>query len=300
MVVNNIIWGERYLMWTGNVEIVCPESGYHAHIELKEVSHRNLVWGKITKRNSNNNYSPEKSTFTSTTTSSTTTTTTTTTTISTETSDFPEFGYEISGVAGGKVYIYPSQSPDATFDISGDEDGSADKKLLFNMEDYTDNHIEYLPEEVQTELNSLKLWQPVKRAIIINDMNLADGEKKKVEQDQRRREAQRRATNTSKKGTYFTFNSTDPSKSETSFSEDPDEDGDVVNLDQGGHWAFLNNIVIDANYLKKIEEEVAKVREARSTETPPEPSPSDTDFDINTIPDGDDPQDSNNGDCTIS
>jgi len=77
------------------------------------------------------------------------------------TDNFPEFGYEISGVAGGKVYIYPSQFPDATFYVGDDEnseydDSGNEKKLFFNMKDYTDNHIDYLPEEVHTEFNSLK------------------------------------------------------------------------------------------------------------------------------------------------
>jgi len=139
---------------------------------------------------------------------------------------------------------------------------SADKKLFFDLAEYKDNTIEYLPEEVWTDLNSLKLWQPVKNAVVINDMVIADEEKKKIEQAQRKREAQRKAANATKKGTYFTFV---PNEMYNDGNSADDYDADVTSkdLDQKGHWDFNNNIAINDSYLQDIAIQVEKVRAER-------------------------------------
>jgi len=91
-------------------------------------------------------------------------------------------------------------------------------------------------------------------------MPAADEEKKKIEAAQRVREHHRRANDLTKSGTYFTFVPTSSEATDKKLSDDPDHDGDVVDLDQGGHWAFKDNIKIDADYIKDLKEQVEKIR----------------------------------------
>jgi len=36
MMIRNVVWGTKYIMWMGNIIIECPETGYKAEIELSE------------------------------------------------------------------------------------------------------------------------------------------------------------------------------------------------------------------------------------------------------------------------
>jgi len=274
MMVNNVIWGVKYLMWTGTIEIDCPETGYHAHLELKEVGQRNVVSGIITQR------TPRHHTAAATTPpvdSSSTTTTTSTSTPSSETSTDPNTPpkklFVISGLAGDKVYISDykpetttSEEGSETDEYKSEEKSQEDKPktLLLDLAQYADSTISYIPEEAQTGMNALRLWKSVKKAIVDNNMFLADEEKKKIEADQRKRESVRRANNLTKQGTYFSFIPNEHHNDSNNL--DPDDlDGDVVDLDQKGHWEFKDNITINRNFIQNIQDEVAKKR----AEAPP-------------------------------
>jgi len=68
-------------------------------------------------------------------------------------------------------------------------------------------------------------------------------------------------------------------------SDNPDDDGDVVDLDQGGHWRFKNNLNIDGKFVRDLMEQAAKIRKeladnplpptpASTTDQQPNPAPS--------------------------
>jgi len=250
MMVNNVIWGEKYLMWTGVVEIVCPESGYSATLSLQEIDHRNIVSGSISKKKP----AQASSASTSETSSSTTSSSTSETSSSTQER---KAVFKLAGWAGEKVYYAPVGEGESEDDVNVED--HSEKKLLFDLNDSSDNIIQYLPEEVQTEFNSLKLWQPVKQAIVINNMYSADEEKKKIEKAQREREAHRRANDLTKTAAFFTF--VTQSAVDKKMSDNPDEDGDVVSLEQGGYWRFSNTTIsIDDAYIEKIKEQAELVR----------------------------------------
>jgi len=64
-------------------------------------------------------------------------------------------------------------------------------------------YIEYLPKQLRPEFDSLRLWVPVANAIIKNDMITADQEKKKIEEAQRVRLAEKNGSENQEEGTYF-------------------------------------------------------------------------------------------------
>lgn len=50
MTVQNVVWGTKYVMWSGDITLSCPETGYSATLTLSEVDPtHNRVEGKITK-----------------------------------------------------------------------------------------------------------------------------------------------------------------------------------------------------------------------------------------------------------
>jgi len=176
--------------------------------------------------------------------------------------------FTVHGIAGEKTFITPYRnsydgSSDGDGNGSGDGGNGVSNRLIFDVNKYTDNQICYLPEEVLSDYNSLKLWKPVKDAIIINNMPLADEEKKKIEAAQRLREATRRVNKTTTKGAYFSFIPAPDAESSLPEHIDPDLDSDVVDLDQRGHWEFKNDTVINANYVIDAEEKAAKIREEK-------------------------------------
>jgi len=49
MVVNNVVWGTKYVIWNGNITIECPDTGYVAVIFFSEISKNNRIEGHISK-----------------------------------------------------------------------------------------------------------------------------------------------------------------------------------------------------------------------------------------------------------
>eukprot|EP01130_Rhizamoeba_saxonica_P005751 TRINITY_DN2281_c0_g1_i1.p1 TRINITY_DN2281_c0_g1~~TRINITY_DN2281_c0_g1_i1.p1 ORF type:complete len:376 (-),score=104.95 TRINITY_DN2281_c0_g1_i1:109-1236(-) len=47
MVIRNVVWGKKYIMWEGKVSIRCPESGYSVNIAVKEKKKKNVIKGEI-------------------------------------------------------------------------------------------------------------------------------------------------------------------------------------------------------------------------------------------------------------
>lgn len=47
MIVHNVVKGKRYISWSGDVTITCPESGYTATLSPKDKSRVNVISGFI-------------------------------------------------------------------------------------------------------------------------------------------------------------------------------------------------------------------------------------------------------------
>jgi len=52
MVIRNVVWGKKYIMWIGKLSIECPETGYFAEIELSEKNKVNVFSGFVKHRDS--------------------------------------------------------------------------------------------------------------------------------------------------------------------------------------------------------------------------------------------------------
>jgi len=217
MMVNNVIWGEKYLMWEGAVTITCVETGFSSRIVLKEEDHRNVISGQIFDKDN--------------------------TVI-----------YEISGVAGKQAFI---------------EKPGGEKTELIDVSSCVENKIYYLPTAAQKPFSTLNVWVPVKDAIIKNDMPVADEEKKKIEADQRVRQAAKKAAGEMEKGNYFDFVqsstptlTTDTTTTTTTTTtdesqhneENPEEHHAPAAHDIGGVWLFKDNFSIDDDFVQKMKE----------------------------------------------
>jgi hypothetical protein len=55
MVINNVVWGTKYIMWNGSLTIECPDSGYMAVITCSEQNKDNHIEGHISKINTPDN-----------------------------------------------------------------------------------------------------------------------------------------------------------------------------------------------------------------------------------------------------
>jgi len=207
MMVNNVIWGDKYLMWHGSVQISCSKNNYVANIRFSDVEHRNVIEGEIL--------------------------------------DGENVLYTLSGYAGQKTFIK---------DVSKNE---PEEKLFVDVSTYKENTISYLPEEVQNPFNSLKLWMPVKEAIIKNDMAVADEEKKKIEADQRIRQRTRLATSAWKDAQYFLFQASRHEENQVLTQEEELENG---------HWEFKNNFSIDQEYINSMLQEAEQIRIKKESE----------------------------------
>jgi len=89
MVIKNVVWGKKYLMWIGDIEINCPDTGYMAHFELSEKNKKNLFTGYVKN-------------------------------IETD-----EIIYDLEGVCGEELYYYPHDDEDEKqilIDMSTTED----------------------------------------------------------------------------------------------------------------------------------------------------------------------------------
>jgi len=49
MVINNVVWGTKYIIWNGSITIECPDTGYMAVITCSEKSKNNHIDGHICK-----------------------------------------------------------------------------------------------------------------------------------------------------------------------------------------------------------------------------------------------------------
>jgi len=152
--------------------------------------------------------------------------------------------YKLSGIAGKETVIT---------DVTKENE---EEREFVDISTYKDNPIVYLPEEVQSEFHSLRLWQNVKQAIIRNDMAAADEEKKKIEADQRIRQKTRLATGTWKDAQHFIFHSKKAEDEELTEEEELER----------GNWEFKQNISIDQEYITSMFKEAEQIRERRAAE----------------------------------
>jgi len=203
MMVNNVVWGEKYLMWHGGVTIT-SDTGYTADVELREEDHRNLISGKFNDPDGN-------------------------------------LIYTISGIAGKSTFI---QKPD-----------QQDKQLLIDITKCKENLISYIPTEALDPLSTLKIWVPVKDAIVVNDLDRADQEKKIIEADQRVRESQKLKDGLKYEGQYFV-------RKETEGEEE---------IDICAKWDFKDNITIDEKFLSEINRKAEEVKAQKQSEPEEEP-----------------------------
>eukprot|EP01126_Amoeba_proteus_P039364 TRINITY_DN4146_c0_g1_i3.p1 TRINITY_DN4146_c0_g1~~TRINITY_DN4146_c0_g1_i3.p1 ORF type:complete len:429 (-),score=95.12 TRINITY_DN4146_c0_g1_i3:423-1709(-) len=152
MIIQNIVWGVKYVMWNGDITLSCEKSGYSATLSLSEVSPtHNKVEGKVFKND--------------------------------------QHVYDIFGQCGVLVELFPVSEDDQN--SSGSSDGTQGIPL-FVADEVTVNTISYPPVSAQIEMDSLRLWKKASDAIVKNDIPLADFEKQKVENSQRARERARK------------------------------------------------------------------------------------------------------------
>eukprot|EP01124_Arcella_intermedia_P001365 TRINITY_DN1073_c0_g1_i2.p1 TRINITY_DN1073_c0_g1~~TRINITY_DN1073_c0_g1_i2.p1 ORF type:complete len:434 (+),score=69.82 TRINITY_DN1073_c0_g1_i2:45-1346(+) len=220
MMVNNVIWGEKYLIWHGGVTISSADNSFVANMVFSEEGGKNVLQGEILEG--------EKVIF------------------------------KLEGTAGHQSWITENQP-------------EAEKKLFIDISTYQDNIIHYLPDEVQTAYNSLKLWMPVKEAIIKNDLPTADEQKKKIEADQRVRQRQRLSSGAWRDAQYFQFDA----KPATEPVVEPHEEDPTVDEHQKqeeeiarGVWKFKNNFSIDQEYITAMLQEAEQIRSKTETEVP--------------------------------
>uniref|UniRef100_A0A6B2L1S1 Oxysterol-binding protein n=1 Tax=Arcella intermedia TaxID=1963864 RepID=A0A6B2L1S1_9EUKA len=157
MVVNNILWGEKYLVWKGIVHLSSTTSNFAAQLKFDE--------GEGGK-----------------------------TTIKGEVFEGEKVLLRLEGIAGGKTFII---------------DDKNESQLFMDVSQYHENKIIYLPEEFQTPFNSLKVWEGVKKAIIANNMAVADEEKRTVENEQRKRNALLHESDAWMEREFFSFDPSD-------------------------------------------------------------------------------------------
>lgn len=155
MVIRNVVWGKKYIMWEGEVTMTCPQTGITAFLKFKEKSSQNIVKGYIMRGDS----------------------------------DEPLF--EINGVCGEKIMYHSPSDPRKA------------EKLLLDLTTEASAHIHYLPKSKLAPLSSVGVWGAVNKAVVDDDMTLADKEKKVIEQAQRERRLARVEAKQDFQGCYF-------------------------------------------------------------------------------------------------
>jgi hypothetical protein len=155
-ICNTVMPGKKYILWSGEVKVSCPQSGYIATLITEERYYRvNGIQGYISHRDD-----PNKRI------------------------------YQIDGVCGQKTFYWNPEKP-------------KEKILLLDLSLYKEASIHYLPRHLRSEFDSLRLWVPVVDAIVKNDMDTADREKKKIEAAQRIRGTEKVNSGKQDEGTYF-------------------------------------------------------------------------------------------------
>lgn len=157
MVIKNVVWGKKYIIWVGEVIMNCPQTGYKATLRFKEKDNQNVVNGEITKSNKPN-----------------------------------ETIIHINGVCGQKIF---TRTP-----------LSKENNLLIDLIAEYLPTIHYLPWKKLQPLSSVAVWGPVNKAIVDDNIDLADQEKKVIEQEQRERFKKKVENNLQSFGQFFNKN----------------------------------------------------------------------------------------------
>lgn len=198
MVVRNVVWGKKYIMWEGELTMTCPQTGLTAFLKFQEKSSQNVVKGYIMQGNSD------------------------------------EPLYKLHGVCGERIHIDTLTAGAVT-----------ESKVLLDLTTEPLARIRYLPRSKLAPLSSVGVWEAVNKAIVDDDITLADKEKKVIEQAQRERAKARAAAKHDFQGCYFdmgpdgmwTYKNNmdlDTTLAEGAKSIDPLEDSDNIPLDGGG------------------------------------------------------------------
>jgi len=139
--------------------------------------------------------------------------------------------YKLEGVCGQETRYWSPDSPNDTM-------------VLIDLSSLEEAYLQYLPGHLRTELDSIRLWVPVANAIITNNMDDADVEKKKIEADQRIRYHEKLNSGKKDEGTYF-------------------------QKDSDGNWTFKNNLSLielvgmNQKQNQSKPDEVENIRESR-------------------------------------
>jgi hypothetical protein len=133
----------------------------------------------------------------------------------------PQSGYEVSiiteerygRVNGIKGTVYHQDEPNKHIykfeGVCGQKTNywqvgkEKEKDILIDHSALEESYIDYLPRNLRTEFDSLRLWVPVVKEIIKDDMEQADLEKKKIEAAQRVRSAEKKSAKKLDEGIYF-------------------------------------------------------------------------------------------------
>jgi len=138
--IQNVIFGTKYVAWSGGIQIECKQSGIAGSVDFVPTSKGyNDVTGSVFKRENGKE----------------------------------NVIFYIKGSTGKKMNIFKDKKM---------------KEVLETIVDYTNIHInvpEYPSMDDMPPNASIKLWKEVTKAIIDNDMTIADQKKGEIEQEQR-------------------------------------------------------------------------------------------------------------------
>lgn len=177
MLVRNVVWGTKYIIWAGDLVVSCKQTGFQASLTFSEARGQvNRVEGSIIDSAGN-------------------------------------VAYKLGGTCGSEIFLEkPGAEPRLLLDVSKEpfdepkylpvRPSFVPRFLLWFLSDHPPP-----PREQEAALNpmsSVAIWGPANEAILRGDISAADVAKQKVEDAQRKKRAERAANNEEFVGQYFT------------------------------------------------------------------------------------------------
>lgn len=221
MLIKNVIFGTKYVYWTGSLHVNCPSTGFHAQMAFGYEDSQNILNGVIWDENhvpAVKEVKSEKASWAKWAKNAVKSTAKYTHLISADHDEnawvhtiTPFFNLnniiaKLHGICGQEAFVYP---------ISGLQDASVPREqreryLLVDPKkvQFTETY-KYPTADLLEENSSLKVWHDVGAAIVDDDMERADEAKTHVEVAQRETRAQRAADGITWEPKYFTLDSND-------------------------------------------------------------------------------------------
>jgi len=174
MLIQNVIFGTKYVVWTGDLDIVCEETEYRADLFFAYKNSANTISGTISKLQLIGSDEEDNAV-----------------------EDSPPL-YELKGVCGRETYLYPA--------TKSKKEKKKEKKLFVDATAVVPAVPVYPEEEDLEETSSIRLWNQVNKAIVEGDMATADFYKTQIENAQRARVRDREAQGQVHETRYFVEN----------------------------------------------------------------------------------------------